>query len=125
MAYPTYVKYADTVHCFLRLDGKIIINGMCHVDISQQLRTWNMEVPGLGVADVWMKNYYSNNISDKLRRSLYASFEKNGKSFNYGRVNPAHNNRQKHICLQNKRFRMCLSEPYLVCDSQDPRQQAN
>jgi hypothetical protein len=30
MAFPTYVKYADTVHCFLRIDGNIIINRMCH-----------------------------------------------------------------------------------------------
>jgi len=127
MAFPTYVKYADTVHCFLRIDGKIIINRMCHVDISQQLREWTMEVPDLGVADVWMKYYYSNDdISDKLRRSFYAFFEKNGKSLNYGRVNPAQNNRQEHICLQNKRFRMCFSQPYLICDPERVKaQQAN
>ena len=124
---PTYVKYADTVQCFLRIDGKIIIDRMCHVDISQQLREWRMEVPDLGVADVWMKYYHSNDdISDKLRRSFYAFFEKNGKSLNYGRVNPAHNNRQEHICLGNRRFRMCVSQPYLICDPERvKREQAN
>jgi hypothetical protein len=83
-------------------------------------------VPDLWVADVWMKYYYSNDISDKLRHSLYAFFEQNGRSLNYGRVNPAHYNRQERICLQNKRFRMCFSQPYLICDPERVKaQQAN
>jgi len=28
---PTYAKYADTAHCFLQIDGKIIIDRMCNI----------------------------------------------------------------------------------------------
>ena len=35
---PTYAKYADTSHCFLRIDGKVVINRTCHIYISPQLR---------------------------------------------------------------------------------------
>jgi hypothetical protein len=125
-AYPTYVKYADTTHCFLRIDGKIIINRMCHVDISQQVRSWQMEVAEVWVADVWMKYYYHDDVSDKLRRSFYASFKKRDRSLNYGRVEAADDNRQEHICFVNKRFRMCFSQPYLICDPEKVKaQQAN
>jgi hypothetical protein len=31
---PTYAKYADTAHCFLRINGKVIINRTCHIGIS-------------------------------------------------------------------------------------------
>ena len=123
---PTYVKYTDTVHCFLRVDGKFIINRMCHVDISQQLREWRMEVADDWVADVWMKYRYLDNVSEELRNSLYASFKKRGRLLNYGRVKAANDNRQEHICLGNKRFRLCFSQPYLICDPERVKtQEAN
>jgi hypothetical protein len=39
---PTYAKYADTAHCFLRIDGKVIINRTCHIGISGDTREWAM-----------------------------------------------------------------------------------
>jgi len=33
-----YVKNADTVRCFLRIDGKVIINRNCPIDISGNSR---------------------------------------------------------------------------------------
>jgi hypothetical protein len=122
--YFTRVKYADTTHCFLQIDGKIIINRMCHIYISQQLRTWNMDVGEIWIAEVWMKYRYENNVSEKLRNSLYASFEKRGRPLdwgriaNYGRVEGADDrqNRKERTCWSNKRFRMCFSEPYLICE---------
>src|SRR5262245_2032752 len=37
---PTYAKYADTAHCFLRIDGKVIINRTCHIGVSGDTREW-------------------------------------------------------------------------------------
>jgi hypothetical protein len=119
---PTYVKYADTTHCFLRIDGKTIINRMCHVNISQQVRVWEIDK----IANLVMRYRYCDNVPDELRHSLYASFQRNGKWLNYGRVKAADNNRQEHICFGNKRFRMCFSQPYLICDPERvKREQAN
>jgi hypothetical protein len=71
-------------------------------------------------ATVWMKYRYLDNVSEELRNSLYASFKKRGRLLNYGRVKAANDNRQEHICLGNKRFRMCFSQPYLICAPQTP-----
>jgi len=101
---PTYAKYADTAHCFLQIDGKIIIDRMCNISITQNLREWSMDE----VAEVKM----NRGLPD---RPYYATFRKNDKWFDYGRVKPAPNNRQERICLLNKRFRMCVSQPYLNC----------
>src|SRR5499427_10493380 len=46
---PTYAKYADTAHCFLRIDGKVIINRTCHIGVSGDTREWAMN----GVAEVY------------------------------------------------------------------------
>jgi hypothetical protein len=101
-------KYADTAHCFLRVDGKVIINRMCRIAFSQQLRAFNMEEGGGWNADVWMKWYYCRRkISDTLRYSLYAAFEKGARY--YGKVVGS------GLCFANKRFRMCFSPPYLIC----------
>jgi hypothetical protein len=108
---PTYAKYADTAHCFLRIDGKVIINRTCHIGISGDTREWTMN----GVAEVSM-NY---DLSD---RPFYARFQRHGRWLNYGRVFPSLQNRQEHICWGNKRFRMCFSQPYLICE---PARQAN
>jgi hypothetical protein len=72
---PTYVKYADTTHCFLRIDGKTIINRMCHVNISQQVRVWDIDK----IANLVMGYRYCDDVSDELRNSLYASCQRNGK----------------------------------------------
>jgi hypothetical protein len=97
---PTYAKYADTAHCFLRIDGKVIINRTCHIDISPQTREWTMN----GVAEVSMKC--------ESDRPFYARFQRHGRWLNYGRVEADGRNRQEHICWGNKRFRMCVSQPY-------------
>src|SRR5215471_13616983 len=47
---PTYAKYADTAHCFLRVDGKVIINRTCHIGIFGDTHEWAMN----GVAEVYM-----------------------------------------------------------------------
>jgi hypothetical protein len=116
----TYIKYADTVHCFLRIDGKVIINRLCHVQISQQVREWGMYVDTWRVT-AWMRHYYDDNVSDKSRRQFYAGFEDDdGRSLDYGRVEPdLRRNRQEHICFTNKRLRMCFSAPLLICDPPD------
>ena len=51
----------------LRIDGKIVIHRMCHVDISQQLRAWKMELADGWRADVWMKYRYCYNVSEEAR----------------------------------------------------------
>jgi hypothetical protein len=43
-------KYADTAHCFLRIDGKVIINRTCRIGISGDLRNFDMD----GVAEALM-----------------------------------------------------------------------
>ena len=48
---PIRVKYADTAHCFLRIDGKVIINRTCHYSISGDTRVWVMG----SVAAAWME----------------------------------------------------------------------
>ena len=62
---PTYAKYADTAHCFLRIDGKVIINRTCHIGISGDTREWAMN----GVAEVYM----NHDLSD---RPFYARFQR-------------------------------------------------
>jgi hypothetical protein len=110
-------KYADTAHCYLRIDGKVIINRMCRIAFSQQLRAFNMEVGGGWNADVWMKWYYCRRkISDTLRYSLYAAFEKGARY--YGKVELVSRGPEP-ICFANKRFRMCFSQPYLICAPPD------
>lgn len=104
---PTYAKYADTAHCFLRIDGKVIINRTCHIGISGDTREWAMN----GVAEVYM-NHENHDLSD---RPFYARFQRHGRWLNYGRVETV-DAREEHICWGNKRFHMCFSQPYLICD---------
>jgi hypothetical protein len=68
---PTYAKYADTAHCFLRIDGKVIINRTCHIGISGDTREWVMN----GVAEVYM-NHENHDLSD---RPFYARFQRHGR----------------------------------------------
>ena len=44
-------KYGDTAHCFVRIDGQIIINRTCHIGISGDTRVWAMD----GLAEAWMR----------------------------------------------------------------------
>jgi len=104
---PTYAKYADTAHCFLRIDGKVIINRTCHIGVSGDTREWAMN----GVAEVYM-NHENHDLSD---RPFYARFQRHGRWLNYGRVETV-DAREEHICWGNKRFHMCFSQPYLICD---------
>ena len=39
---PTYAKYADTLTCYLRVDGHILVNGRCRVGISGDTGLWTM-----------------------------------------------------------------------------------
>ena len=90
---------------------------MCRIAFSQQLRAFNMEVGGGWNADVWMKwRYCRRKISDTLRYSLYAAFEKGARY--YGKVELVSRGPEP-ICFANKRFRMCFSQPYLICDPDD------
>src|SRR5262249_58304152 len=68
---PTYTKYADTAHCFLRIDGKVIINRTCHIGVSGNTREWAMN----GVAEVYM-NHENHDLSD---RPFYARFQRHGR----------------------------------------------
>ena len=68
---PTYAKYADTAHCFLRIDGKVIINRICHIGVSGDTREWAMN----GVAEVYMNH-------DLSHRPFYARFQRHGRWLN-------------------------------------------
>jgi hypothetical protein len=61
-----------------------------------------------GVAEVYM----NHDLSD---RPFYARFQRHGRWLNYGRVETV-DAREEHICWGNKRFHMCFSQPYLICD---------
>ena len=115
-------KYADTAHCFLRIDGKIIINRTCDINISGDLRAFRIGVrPSsreyFNLAAAWM----DARLPD---RPVYGYFcpskkcgdpdEKGSKLVNYGRV--FGNSRPGNLCVGNKRFYMCISQPYLICD---------
>jgi hypothetical protein len=116
----THEKYADTAHCFLRIDGKVVINRTCHIYISPQLREWTMK----GVATVLMRDYFIKD--DPSKRLYYADFERHGRSLDYGRVEVDRRNRPERICFGNKRFRWCVSQPYLICDPEQVKgEQAN
>jgi hypothetical protein len=47
---PTYAKYADTLTCYLRVDGRVLrcarprdVNGLCRVGISGDTGLWTMK----------------------------------------------------------------------------------
>ena len=65
---PTYAKYADTAHCFLRVDGKVIINRTCHIGISGDTREWAMN----GVAEGSLEQYSLAAISALAERAVAA-----------------------------------------------------
>ena len=90
-----------------RIDGKVIINRTCHIGISGDTREWAMN----GVAEVYM----NHDLSD---RPFYARFQRHGRWLNYGRVETV-DALEEHICWGNKRFHMCFSQPYLICDPDD------
>src|SRR5262249_33265636 len=90
--------------CFLRVDGRVITNGTCDIQISGDTRYWAMK----GVAEVYMNH-------DLSGRPFYASIQKHGRRINYGRVEVV-DAREEHICWGNKRLHMCFSQPYLACD---------
>ena len=48
-------KYGDTAHCFLRIDGQVIIDGTCDIEISGDTRYWAMK----GMAEVYMNHELS------------------------------------------------------------------
>ena len=68
---PTYAKYADAARCFLRINGKVIINRTCHIGVSGDTREWAMN----GVAEVY-KNHENHDLSD---RPFYARFQRHGR----------------------------------------------
>src|SRR5262249_19870942 len=103
----TNENYANTAYCCLRMDGKVIINRTCHIGVSGDTREWAMN----GVAEVYM-NHENHDLSD---RPFYARFQRHGRWLNYGRVETV-DAREEHICWGNKRFHMCFSQPYLICD---------
>jgi hypothetical protein len=54
----------------------------------------------------------------------YANLEKDGKSSEYGHASVVVD-AEREICFGNKRFRMCFSQPFLICDPQSWRLQWN
>jgi hypothetical protein len=44
-------KYGDTAHCFVRIDGQVIIDRTCHISISGDTHGWAMD----GVAQAHME----------------------------------------------------------------------
>src|SRR5262249_25146065 len=68
---PTNTKSAHSAHCFLRSDGKVIINRPCHIGVSGDTREWAMN----GVAEVYM-NHENHDLSD---RPFYARFQRHGR----------------------------------------------
>ena len=117
-------KYADTAHCFLRIDGKIIINRTCDINISGDLRAVRIGVrPSSSEYFNLAAAVMDAHLPD---RPVYGYFcpskkcgdpdEKGSKLLNYGRV--FGNSRPEHLCIGNKRFYMCISQPYLICDPQ-------
>jgi hypothetical protein len=140
---PTYAKYADTAHCFLRIDGKVIIDRTCHISISGDTHGWAMD----GVAQAHMEGFlpgrpFYGYFCRAKKCSIQPRHEEpggepakteeelrkqnNGRGWvNYGRVECV-DCRQEHICWGNKRFQMCFARPYLICDPETIKaQQAN
>src|SRR5262249_41533680 len=64
---PPYAKSPAPAHCFLGIDGKVVINRPCHIGISGDTREWATN----GVAEVYM----NHDLSD---RPFYARFQRHG-----------------------------------------------
>jgi hypothetical protein len=96
---PTYAKYADTLTCYLRVDGRVLVNGLCRVGISGDTGLWTMKDD---LAEAYLRRELPG-------RPYYARVKKRGKWVNYGAVDSV------NLCWLNARFQMCFSPPYLVC----------
>jgi hypothetical protein len=101
---PTYAKYGDTEQCYLRVDGKVLVDGTCRTQHCGNTKCWRI----VGAADVGLDPFVPG-------RPFYAHVWKHGVWVNYGRVQ-ATDYQQEHICWGNHRFEMCFSPPYLICD---------
>jgi hypothetical protein len=121
------IKYADAAHCFLRIDGKVVLDRICRISISGDLRAWSM----LGVAETSMEaelpdrpsyGYFcrTRKCSNDPRPGPPATTEEElrkrvGRGWvNYGPVKCVGDCHEE--CAGNKRFLMCFSKPYLICD---------
>jgi hypothetical protein len=107
---PTYAKYADTLTCYLRVDGHILVNGRCRVGISGDTGLWTLKDD---LAEAHLRRELPG-------RPYYARVKKRGKWVNYGPVD------RVNLCFLNTRFQMCFARPYLICDPETIKaQQAN
>ena len=119
---PTQADYADTAHCFLQIDGKVIINRTCRYGISGDRRVFAI----IGVAEVWMEalrpgrpvygySCRAKKCSTWPNDSVKPSDPGSG-LVNYGRVDGITGLTEDELCWGNKRFRMCFSQPFGICD---------
>jgi hypothetical protein len=114
--------YGDTAHCFVRIDGHVIINRTCHYGVSGDRRVWAID----GVAEVWMealrpdRPLYGYSCQAKKCSTWPNDAVKPGDPgsglANYGRVDGIIGLTEDKLCWGNKRFRLCFSPPYLICD---------
>jgi hypothetical protein len=110
---------ADTAHCLLQVDGKIITDGSCRISISRDGREYNIADMNSGTeAQVAM-------IPTQAGSPVFGLWNRGSKSdtakmINYGRVRsePIGKHGEKPWCWHNNRFRMCITAPYLICDGE-------
>jgi hypothetical protein len=119
--------YGDTAHCFLRIDGKVVINGTCHYSISGDMGRHTLWQPshaawrlaGASVLAAVLQVPHGGPFYGYFCRSKKCNGEPgdNGSEFiNYGRVTLINNGGFTAGCWRNKRFRLCFLEPILACD---------
>ena len=92
---PTYAKYADTLTCYLRVDGHILVNGRCRVGISGDTGLWTMKDD---LAEAHLRRELPG-------RPYYARVKKRGKWVNYGPVD------RVNLCFLNKLRRYQRQKP--------------
>jgi hypothetical protein len=133
---PASAKYGDTAHCYLQVDGKVIIDGTCRYGISGDLRELVMygaaeartPSPGEAMHTVAIARMRSE-LPDRPSYGYFCRVkkcdgepeDKSSKFVNYGRVEGVDFRHGRvvpidSICSGNKRFLMCFSPPYLICD---------
>lgn len=104
---------ADTAHCVLRVDGRLITDGECRIDIARDGRVYSM-------ADMNSPSYAVVSM-DGPSDPLYARWNKGRKGDNvttvsYGRVRSIDPGNLNRWCWKNNRFALCITAPYLNCD---------
>jgi hypothetical protein len=130
-------KYGDTAHCYLQIDGKVIIDGTCRYGISGDGREYVMygaaEARTPSPRDVRYAVAIAAMNPELPDRPFYGYYcrvkkcaggpeDKGSKFINYGRVEVVDFRHGRVVpvdstmCNGNKRFLMCFSPPYLICD---------